>query len=79
MVYEFEFQFEQTPNIWLRTDVTIADALACLKTGLLRNQVVTKVKLFAITESSTTVAFVYDITAAKSGNTPWSTLSTTAS
>jgi hypothetical protein len=76
MIYEFEFQFESHPTIWLRADVTTAEALECLKTGLLRNSIVSKVKAFAISESDNSVTFVYDISAAKSGTgQPWSVIS----
>lgn len=76
MVYEFEFKYESLPNIWLRTDVTVEEALHCIKTGLLRNEPVSQVKLFAITEGSESVSFVYDIINAKKGNSPWSLLNT---
>lgn len=74
MVYEFDFQFADIPNIWLRTDVTVEEAFECLKTGLLNNRVVTRIKAFAITNSPTSVSFVYDINAAKSGSFPWTLL-----
>jgi hypothetical protein len=74
IIYEFEFQFESQPTLWLRTDVTVQQALDCIKTGLLKNLAVARVKLFSISESNQSISFVYDIAAAKSGNIPWSLL-----
>jgi hypothetical protein len=71
LVYEFEFQFTDKPGLWVRTDVKVAEALECIKTGLLKNTPVARVKMFAISEGSLSVSFVYDIGAAKSGNNPW--------
>lgn len=71
MIYEFDFQFTEHPDLWVRTDITVEDALECLKTGLLKNSQVSRVKLFAINEGDVSVSFIYDITAAKSGNQPW--------
>ena len=76
MTYEFEFQFTDIPNMWLRADVSVAQSLECIKTGLLKNRAVSKIKMFAITEGSNSVSFVYDIIASKSGNFPWSLLPT---
>ena len=69
--YEFDFQFTDIPNFWLRTDVTIEEAFSVLKTGLLRNRPVSKIKMFAITTSDTAVSFVYDVIASKTGAFPW--------
>jgi hypothetical protein len=71
-VYSFDFQFTSLPNVWLATDVTIGIALDCIKTGLLHNQPVSKIKMFSINSDGTSVSFVYDVNAAKSGNFPWS-------
>lgn len=77
-VYEIEVQYELIPNQWVRLDVKIAEALEALKTGLLRNLAITRVKLFSITaKDSDAVSFVYDIAAAKSGNQPWSLVAET--
>lgn len=73
LTYEFEFKFSDKP-IWVRADVTVAEAFAAIKTGLLRNQAISAVKLFAITEGSDSISFVYDVTAAQQGNPPWSLL-----
>jgi hypothetical protein len=72
--YEFDFQFADIPTMWLRTDVSVVQALDCIKTGLLDNRAVSKIKLFAISEGDNTVSFVYDVVAAKQGNNPWSLL-----
>lgn len=74
MVYSYDFQFVSIPDMWLQTDVTIQEAFDVIKTGLLKNQPVSKIKMFAITESETSVAFVYDVVGAKQGNFPWSLL-----
>jgi len=75
MNYSFDFQFESHPNLWLSTEVTTIEALSCLKTGLLRNHVVTRVKVFSINGDGESETFIYDIAAAKSGNQPWSLIS----
>lgn len=76
-VYEFDFQFTDLPGIWLRTDVTVAEAFSCIQTGLLKNKPVSKVQMFAIkTDDGSSVSFTYDIVAAKQGNFPWTLLST---
>jgi hypothetical protein len=64
------------PNFWLSADVTISQAFDCIKTGLLNNQPVSKIKMFSINSDGDSVSFVYDIVAAKSGNFPWSLTST---
>ena len=72
-VYSFECQFEALPNLWVSLDVTVEQALDAIKTGLLHNKVVTKIKLFVInTPDSDTIGFIYDVVAAKQGNNPWS-------
>ena len=68
--YEFDFQFSDKPGFWVRADIKVYEALEVIKTGLWKNQQISKVKLFAIDEAN----FVYDINAAKSGGQPWSTL-----
>lgn len=74
--YEFDFQFVDKPNVWLRADVTVEEAFNAIKTGLLKNHQVSKINLFAITEGSQSVGFVYDVVAAKSGTQPWSVIVT---
>jgi len=69
--YEFDFQFVDIPNMWLRCDIKTSQALETIRTGLLNNRAVSKIKLFAITGPEHTVCFVYDIVAAKQGNFPW--------
>ena len=64
------------PNLWLSTDVTIQEALDCIKTGLLHNQPVIKIKMFSINSDGTSISFVYDVNAAKQGNFPWSLTAT---
>lgn len=71
-VYEFDFQFTDVPNFWLRTDVTIEESFNVLKTGLLRNKPVSKIKMFAINSDGSSVSFVYDVIASKTGAFPWS-------
>ena len=73
--YEFEFQYTDNP-LWVRADISIATAHKTILTGLLLNKAVSKVKLFTITEGEESVAFIYDVVAAKSGNQPWSLLAT---
>ena len=70
-IYSFDCQFEALPNIWVSLDVTIQEAMECIKTGLLRNKPVTKIKMFAITTEGGSVSFVYDVVASKQGNFPW--------
>tara|TARA_R110000868_G_scaffold65453_3_gene195789 strand:+ start:296 stop:562 length:267 start_codon:yes stop_codon:yes gene_type:complete len=74
--YEFDFQFVDISDMWLRTDVTVFEALECIKSGLLRNRAVSKIKLFAINIDGDegSASFVYDVIAAKQGNNPWSIL-----
>jgi hypothetical protein len=72
--YEFDFQFTDIPDMWLRADVTVTEALECIKTGLLKNRAVSRIKLFAINGDTCGVSFVYDVVAAKQGNNPWSLL-----
>lgn len=71
MVYEFDFQFTDVPNFWVRADVTIQEAFVVLQTGLLRNKPVSKIKMFAITDTAGSVSFVYDVIASKTGAFPW--------
>lgn len=71
LIYEFEFQFTSSIGIWVKADVDCLEAFEAIKTGLLRNHPVSLIKLFTISEDTTTVAFIYDVTAAKQGNTPW--------
>ena len=72
--YEFDFKFVEMPDMWLRTDVTVLEALECIKTGLLKNKAVSQIKLFAISGEECSISFVYDVVAAKQGNNPWSIL-----
>jgi hypothetical protein len=71
-VYSFDFQLTSVPDMWLATDVTIDEAFATIKTGLLRNKAVSKIKMFSINADGESVSFVYDIEASKQGNFPWS-------
>ena len=70
-VYSYDFQFTDMPGFWLSTDVTIAEAFEVLKTGLLRNKPISKVKMFAISADDQSVSFVYDVIASKTGAFPW--------
>lgn len=72
MVYEFDFQFTDVPGFWVRADVKVEEAFATLQTGLLRNRPVSKIKMFAITDTAGSVSFVYDVIASKTGAFPWS-------
>ena len=74
LIYEFEFQFESKPDVWFKTDVKTSEALACINTGLLKNMAVSRIKLFAITDPTCSVGFIYDVIKAKQGNNPWSLL-----
>lgn len=69
-VYEYDFQFTDIPGFWLRTDVTIQESFDVLKTGLLRNRPVSKIKMFAINSDGSSVSFVYDVIASKTGAFP---------
>ena len=71
-VYSFDFQFVDVPNMWLSTDVTVEESLNAIKTGLLNNRPISKIKLFAISSGSDSICFIYDVVAAKQGNQPWS-------
>ena len=78
MIYEFECIFTALPDVWVRLDVSTIDALMCLRTGLLNNQQVNKVKVFAITSDTESISFVYDILAANTASAnPWSTIAAT--
>ena len=68
---EFEFTQESSTR-FLRTDITIQQALDAINTGLLDNKPIGKIKLFAISEDDDSISFIYDVAAAKSGNNPWS-------
>ena len=70
-IYSFDFQFTSIPQMWLSTDVTIQQAFDCIKTGLLHNQAISKIKMFSINSDGSSVSFIYDIVAAKQGNFPW--------
>ena len=71
-IYEFDLQFTDVPNFWLRTDVKISEAFDVLKTGLLRNRPISKIKMFAINADGQSVSFVYDVICSKTGAFPWS-------
>ena len=73
IIYEFEFQYTDNPR-WLRTDAPIGVAFTAIQTGLLGNKPISKIKLFTISEGMSSVSFIYDIAAAKQGNSPWSLL-----
>ena len=73
VVYEFEFQYTDNPR-WLRSDVSVGAAFAAMQTGLLSNKPISRIKLFTISEGTSSVSFIYDIVAAKQGNSPWSLL-----
>jgi hypothetical protein len=70
-VYKFEFQFVDVPDLWLTIDISVGDSLEAIKTGLVKNRPISKIKLFAINTDDDSIAFVYDVVAAKQGNTPW--------
>jgi hypothetical protein len=70
-VYSYDFQFTDMPGFWLSTDVTIQEAFEVLKTGLLRNKPISKVKMFAISSGDDSVSFIYDVIASKTGAFPW--------
>lgn len=71
-LFELEFQFQDTPHVWLKVDQPLSTHLAALKTGLLFNKPITKVRLFEVTDSGQSVSMIYDVQAAKSGGQPWS-------
>jgi hypothetical protein len=73
--FEFEFQFVDTPNVWLKVSIPLAQHLEAIKTGLLFNKPISKVKLFEVTDEESDIGFIYDVQAAKSGGQPWSTSS----
>lgn len=73
-VYSFDCQFEALPNLWVALDVTVQEAMDCIKTGLLRNKPVTRIKMFSIGDLGDSVSFVYDIVASKTGAFPWALL-----
>ena len=75
LVYSFDFQFADKPNIWLQADINTNEALEVIKTGLFKNHSVSKIKLFAINCGDESVTFIYDVIAAKSGLNPWTTQS----
>ena len=75
--YELDYQYDATHPVWATADVTVTEALDTLKTGLLHNKPVAKIKLFAIFNTETSIEFVYDVRAAKQGNIPWSLEQTT--
>ena len=75
-MYEFEFKFVGT-DFFVKTDVTVAEGLDALKTGLLRNKAISEVKLFSVTgqehDGGIMDAYhVYNVEAAKAGQQPWS-------
>ena len=72
--YSYDFQFTDIPNMWLSTDVTVQEAFEVLRTGLLRNRPVSKIKMFAINDidSGGSISFVYDVICSKTGAFPWS-------
>jgi len=70
-IYKFEFQFVDVPDLWLTIDISVGDSLEAIKTGLVKNRPISKIKLFAINTDDDSIAFVYDVVAAKQGNTPW--------
>lgn len=71
IIYEFDFQYADN-SLWVRADVTVIQAFTAISTGLLHNKPITKIQLFAIIEGERSISFVYDVTAAKKGNNPWS-------
>jgi hypothetical protein len=75
--FELEFQFQDAPGIWLKSDQPLLVHLETLKTGLLFNKPITKMKLFEVADNNLTTSMVYDVAAAKSGGQPWA-LSTTS-
>lgn len=77
LTYELDFQYDSSPPVWTSADVTVTEALDTLKTGLLNNKPVAKIKLFAIFNTEISIEFVYDVRAAKQGNIPWSLEQTT--
>ena len=74
-IYEIEFQVPSDSR-WYKTDISVAESLEVIKTGLLSNKPVSKIKLFAITEGDSSANFIYDVVAAKQGSQPWSLLMT---
>ena len=70
-IYSFDFQFADKPHFWLSTDVKVSEAFETIKTGLLRNQAISKIKMFSINSDDDSISFVYDVIAAKQGNFPW--------
>ena len=73
LIHEFEFQLSSMPGVWLKSDVTTAQSLSAIKTGLLHNQSLSKIKLFTVSDDDTTISYIYDVTLAKQGIQAWST------
>lgn len=73
LIHEFEFQLTTLPGVWLKTDISTSQSLQAIKSGLLHNQSLSKIRLFTISDDDTTIHYVYDVVAAKQGNNPWST------
>lgn len=73
LIHEFEFQLSSMPGVWLKTDVTTTQSLSAIKTGLLHNQSLSKIKLFTVSDDDTTISYIYDVLAAKQGIQAWST------
>ena len=75
LIYELDYQLDTSANvsspIWLSKDITVLEALDILKTGLLDNKPVAKIKLFAIFDTEISIEFIYDVRAAKQGSIPW--------
>lgn len=69
-IFNLDFQYEANQE-WVNLDVTVLEAFDALKSGLIDNRPVTKIKLFAIFDTETSIEFVYDVRAAKQGNIPW--------
>jgi hypothetical protein len=74
ILFDFEFSFASSPTQFIARELSIAEAFHVIKSGLIDNQPIAKVKLFTVIEATDAVSFIYDIAASKSGNSPWNLL-----
>jgi hypothetical protein len=71
---EFDIQFTSIPNIWVKVSLSMRELFEVIKTGLIKNQPVSKIQLLEITQDKDEIVFVYDIEAVKQGIPAWSLL-----
>lgn len=72
---EVEVQLDDMPNVWIKTDITLAQQVEMYNTGLLHNRPVVKIKLYETNhesgEDELKATHIYDVVAAKQGRNPW--------